>query len=96
MKKVYISLPITTENYKDQRNHAFIVATDLGIKGYDVISPFDINPQPTTPFNEAMGKCIETLLDCDIIYMCKGWNNCNECKAELQVALVYGKDVITE
>lgn len=29
MKKVYVSIPITGENYNDQRNHAFVVATNL-------------------------------------------------------------------
>lgn len=96
MKKVYVSIPISGEDYNDQRNHAFVVATDLGVKGYDTVTPFDINPQPTTPYNEAMGKCIEALLDCDAICLCKGWNQSKGCRAELQVALVYGKDVITE
>lgn len=96
MKKVYVSIPISGEDYNDQRNHAFVVATDLGYKGYDVVTPFDINPQPTIPYNEAMGKCIEALPDCDIICLCKGWNNSKGCRAELQVALVYGKEVITE
>ncbi len=96
MKKVYVSIPITGEDYNDQRNHAFVVATDLGMKGYDPITPFDINPQATTPYNEAMGKCVEALLECDAICLCKGWNNSKGCRAELQVALVYGKDVITE
>lgn len=96
MKKVYVSIPISGEDYNDQRNHAFVVATNLGVKGYDVITPFDINSQPTTPYNEAMGKCIEALLDCDIICLSKGWNKSKGCRAELQVALIYGKEVMTE
>lgn len=96
MKKIYVSIPITGENYIDQRNHAFIVATDLAQKDWDVITPFDIVKKVCTPYNEAMGKCVETLLDCDAIFMCKGWQKSDGCRAELQVALVYGKEVITE
>lgn len=96
MKKVYVSIPVTGEDYNDQRNHAFIVVTNLGIKGYDPITPFDIIPRPSVSYKEAMGKCIEALLDCDAICLCKGWDKSRGCRAELQVALVYEKDVITE
>lgn len=96
MKKVYVSIPITGENYKDQHNHAFIAATNLAQKSYEVVTPFDVVKSPSTPYSEAMGKCIEVLLDCDAIYLCKNWQNSKGCMAELQVALVYGKEVITE
>lgn len=96
MKKIYVSIPITGENYNDQRNHAFIVATNLAQKGYEVITPFDIVSDCTTPYDKAMGKCIEKLLQCDVIYMCIGWEKSKGCKAELQTALVYGLEVITE
>lgn len=96
MKKVYISIPITGEDYSDQRNHAFVVATNLAQKGYDVITPFDIIKNLSTPYNECMGKCIEQLLECDIIYLCRDWQSSKGCKAEMQVALVYDKDVMTE
>lgn len=96
MEKVYVSIPITGENYNDQRNHAFIMATNLAQKGYDVITPFDVVKSTTTPYNEAMGKCIEALLDCDAIFLCKNWQKSKGCMAELQTALVYGKEVITE
>lgn len=86
MKKVYVSIPITGENYNDQRNHAFVVATNLFQKDYDVITPFDV----------AMGKCIEALLDCDVIYLCKNWQKSKGCLTELQTALVYGKEVMVE
>lgn len=96
MKKVYVSIPITGENYNDQRNHAFIVATNLFQKGYDVITPFDVVQSLSTPYNTAMGKCITALLDCDVIYLCKNWQKSKGCTAELQAALVYEKEVMVE
>lgn len=96
MKKVYISIPITGENYNDQRNHAFVVATNLFQKGYDVITPFDVVQSLSTPYNTAMGKCITALLDCDVIYLCKNWQKSKGCTAELQAALVYEKEVMVE
>lgn len=96
MKKIYVSIPISGLDYNDQRNHAFCVTTNLAQKGYDVITPFDICPSPTVPYNEAMGKCVEKLLECDIIYLCKDWQSSKGCNAELQIALVYGKEVMVE
>lgn len=96
MRKVYVSIPITGENYNDQRNHAFVVATNLAQKNYEVVTPFDIVQSFHTPYNKAMGKCIAALLDCDAIYLCKNWQNSKGCTAELHVALVYGKEVIAE
>lgn len=96
MKKVYVSIPITGENYNDQRNHAFVVATNLFQKDYDVTTPFDVVQSLNIPYNVAMGKCIAALLDCDVIYLCKNWQKSKGCLAELQAALVYGKEVMVE
>ena len=96
MKKVYVSIPITGENYNDQRNHAFVIATNLFQRDYDVITPFDVVQSLNTPYNVAMGKCIEALLDCDVIYLCKNWQKSKGCLTELQTALVYGKEVMVE
>lgn len=96
MSKVYISVPITDLNYNDQRYHAFNAASTLGLKGYDVITPFDIIKDPSTPYNECMGKCIEQLLQCEAIYLCKGWRQSKGCNAELQVALIYGLEIMSE
>lgn len=96
MKKVYVSIPITEGNYNDQRNHAFVVATNLFQKDYDVVTPFDVIQSLNIPYNVAMGKFIMTLLDCDVIYLCKNWQKSKGCLAELQTALVYGKEVMVE
>ena len=96
MKKIYVSIPITGKNYIDQRNYALYVATNLAQRGYDAVTPFDIVKDPTTSYNRSLGMCIESLLDCDTIYMCSGWEKSLGCRAELQVAMVYGKEVMTD
>lgn len=96
MEKIYVSIPVTGENYNDQRNHAFVVGTNLAQKGYEVVTPFDIVKSPSVPYNEAMGLCVSALLECDAVYLCKNWKESRGCRAELQVALVYGKEIITE
>lgn len=96
MKRIYISVPIDGDNYTDQRTHVFMLGTRLRNLDHDPISPYDIIPRVTIPYCASMGKRIETLLGCDVIYLCKGWSESKECRAELEVALVYGKEIITE
>lgn len=72
MKKVYISIPITGEDYSSQRKHAQMVADSLKELGYETVTPFDIVPSLSTPYNEAMGKCVAELLECDRVYLCSG------------------------
>lgn len=36
-----------------------------------------------------LGRAIQILDECDIIYMCKGWENARGCKIERQVAIEY-------
>lgn len=96
MKKIYVSLPITGNVLQDQKNHAFVVSVDLAQKDWDVVTPFDVVLDPLTPYNQAMGKCIEALLECDAIYMCKNWQSSHGCRAELQTAIIYEKEVVTE
>lgn len=96
MKKAYISIPVTLENYADQKNHAFNVTVNLGIKGYEAVSTFDAIPSVSAQYNKILAACVEQLLECDAIYLCKGWQNSKACQSELQVALIHGKEVITE
>lgn len=93
--RVYISIPIKGKDYNYQRDLANKVAQQFQERGYDTITPFDICPSATTPYNVAMGKCIEELLNSDEIFMCDGWENSDGCKAEFQVALIYGKKIMT-
>lgn len=95
-KKVYVSIPITGKEYKEQYNHAFNVKVLLEMKNMEPVSPFDLVKDPHTPYSECMGHCIQALLDCDTIYMCKGWNQSKGCMAELQIALIYNKEIIIE
>lgn len=96
MKRIYVSLPISGLDYNAQKRHAMTVAQYLRDRGYFAITPFDINPTPTISYNAAMGRCVEILLECDVIYLCKGWESSKGCNAELQVALVYKKEIMVE
>lgn len=96
MKKIYVAVPVSGDNYIDQRNHAFVIAANLGQKDYNPISTFDVVPKVEDSYNEALGMEVKAMLDCDVIYLCRDWNKSRACRALLQVALIYGKDVMTE
>lgn len=96
MNKVYISVPYTCENYNDQNNYAYMTAVDLGMKGYDSASLFDLDLPKHYQYKDTLPERIKLLLQCDSIYLCKGWESSQECNAELQVALIYGKKIMVE
>ena len=70
----------------------------LGLKPneWEIITPFDVCPEPDKPYSYYMGKDIEALLECDAIYLCEGWQNSKGCMAEFEVARIYGKEIIFE
>lgn len=93
--KVYVSIPITGKDYEEQKELAYHISKQLALNGHDAITPFDVVKSSDTPYNEAMGMCIAALLECDGIYLCKGWENSKGCKAECRVAQVYDKTFIS-
>lgn len=93
-KRIYISIPISghdLEEVKEKARKAKMVS-----HWYDVITPFDVCPEPDKPYSYYMGKDIEALLECDAIYLCDGWQNSKGCMAEFEVARIYGKEIIFE
>lgn len=92
-KKLYISLPITGFAIDEVKKQAEFYK-NLWIKKYEVITPFDINPDQDKPYSYYMGKDIEALLECNAIYMSPGWIHSKGCNAEYQIAKIYGIEII--
>lgn len=95
-KRIYISLPITGEDIEKVKARAEEVKVRLTNNGMDAITPFDVCDEKDKPYSYYMGRDIEALIDCDMIYMCKGWHKSKGCQAELHVAVVYEKEIIFE
>ncbi len=101
-KKIYVSLPITGHQLDDVKRKASNIKraieeeSKINCIEVEVITPFDACPDSCTPYNVAMGKDIEALLGCDAICLCSGWGNSKGCRAEYEVAKVYGKEVFFE
>lgn len=85
-KTIYIAGPITGKpNYNQV---AFLYAkTKLQAKGYEVISPLEIVEPGELPWEHYMKKDIPILIDCDEVYMLKGWNKSKGAALEHSLAL---------
>lgn len=104
-KRIYISIPISGRDLEMVKEEAYdkrewilweYFGLDRGFHRQDVITPFDVCPEADKPYSYYMGKDIEALLECDAIYMCRGWQNSKGCMAEFEVARIYGKQIIME
>ena len=105
MKRIYLSLPIKNTGYttKERMKYADEVRRLLelryGVRNENVIviTPFDVNEnEDKDSYARKMGNDIEALLECDAIYLCKGWQNSKGCMAEFEVARIYGKEIMFE
>lgn len=101
-KRIYISIPISGHDLEEVKAKARDIRERLlwdvfelkkGQNHPDVITPFDVCPEPDKSYSYYMGKDIEALLECDAIFLCKGWQNSKGCMAEFEVAKIYGKEI---
>ena len=98
-KSIYVSLPISGYDLDGRKAEAERIKSKLnfcGLSIIEVITPFDVCPEPDKPYSYYMGKDIEALLECDAIYLCERWQNSKGCMAEFEVARIYGKEIIFE
>lgn len=96
MKKIYVSIPISGFAEEEVRARAKAVKRRLSADGVEVMTPFDVCPEKGLPYSAYMGKDIEAMLECDVVYMCQEWQNSKGCMAEFEVARIYGKLIIFE
>lgn len=103
--KIYISTPINGRK-EERLGDRFIAArfrcnmlheiisADKQFDCYtEIITPFDVVPDSRMEENEAMGKCIKAVLDCDAIYLDHAWQSSKGCNLEYRAAKIYGKDI---
>ncbi len=92
---VYISLPIT--GVKESDIMANIIFAKMKINAIGNIGVSSYKPNDTNkPYSYYMAKSIKLLLECDAIYLCKGWKKSKGCRAEYEVAKIYGKKIIKQ
>ena len=84
--KVYISIPITGEDYKKQRELADQIARSLSRKGHEPVNPFNIYAGKNPSYEDHLAYDLRALMDCDAIVMCRGWEHSFGCNLELGYA----------
>lgn len=90
MKKCYISLPITGREIKNVKKDIERLKLALRNRGYNPISPFDRNVDFNATHEQHMREDFKFLLECDAIYMGRGWEHSKGCAAEFNLAIACG------
>lgn len=94
-KKLYVSLPITGRSIDEAKKTAETVKLRWRSDYIEVITPFDVCGE-RTDYAECMGKDIETLIKCDGIILCHGWQTSKGCNTEYAAAMIYDKKIYYE
>ena len=96
-KRVYLSAPITGKAPALVRLKFEEMRRAVG-RCHTPVCPLDLTDglghQPD--YATCMGLCVEALLQCDAIYLARGWHQSRGCMAEFALARIYGKEVMFE
>lgn len=84
--KVYISLPMIDYGYEDRKRKAAIVSINLSEMGFETVNPMHNGLGKYDKIEEHKKVNLRNLLDCDAIYLCRGWRKAQECVADRTVA----------
>lgn len=88
--KCYISLPITGYDLAERRETAARIEAMLQSHGYETANPLNKGLPDDAPYHEHMRQDLKLLLDCDVIYLAKGWEHSEGCRFESYVAGICG------
>lgn len=91
--KIYVSLPITGYNLSERKKYAARVKKKLQSVYPDskIITPFDVCPDSSFPYEVLIGNDIAAMLSCDAVYVCKDSSHSKGCRLECYAAIIYGK-----
>lgn len=94
-KRIYISLPITGQE-AESRKKADMIKASLSRLGYIVVNPFDIYCGKNPTYADYLCSDLRALADCDIIYLCKDWEQSRGCRIEHKFAKEFGLKIMFE
>lgn len=87
--KIYISGKIT--GMEDEAKILFEKAeAELIEKGFEVVNPMKLNHDHDKSWKSYMRVCVDTLFDCDYIYMLDNWQLSRGAKIEYNLAYKLG------
>lgn len=94
-KKTYISGPVSGVDYEEVRTAFRAAELRLEVKGHDVVNPMRLCSS-SWPWERCMRVCISAMMECDAIYMLKGWKRSRGARLEHFVALKLGMEITVE
>ena len=90
---MYLSLPISGRDINTVKNRVKHLKEIFISDEYELVSPFDICPNSSLPYNELMGRDIAGLMECDAALFDFDWQESKGCRTEMAVAEIYGKRI---
>ena len=97
MKKIYISGAISSRPIHEAEAHFKAAQLRLLVIGYDCINPMEISPySQEKTWEDYMRNDIKHLMDCQAIYMLRGWWKSRGARVEWWLAKKLGMEVIYE
>lgn len=90
--RIYISIPISHLDYRQQREKADLLMRAFREDGHEVVNPFEICAGRNPTYEDHICYDLRAMLDCDMIFFCRGWELSTGCCIEHDVALRYNRD----
>ena len=94
--KVYISGPISGLPYEKVEKAFNDAETRLQEQGYEVVNPLNNGLPRESTWNEHMIADLKLLLDCDAIYLLKGYQNSTGAMIEYDLARILHYNIIEQ
>lgn len=100
MKKVYVSHPFTgdeAENILDAQATCAVLKQEH--PDWCLVNPLDAfcwADRANLTYDGILEMCIDLMLMCDAVYMCRGWGDSKGCRAEQDRAQLQGMEVLYE
>jgi len=94
--KVYMSGPISKRSKKETDRHFGEARKALEEQGYDVVDPTTLDGTGIVEWDKFMREGIKLLMDCDSIYMLKGWEDSRGATIESDLAWELGMPIVYE
>lgn len=94
--RIYISVPISGRDLKEVEEQIKSTQDTFAKLGHEAVSPLEVNANNlNAPYSELLINDFKALLECDAIYLSKGWDKSAGCKAEFFIATLFGKPTTT-
>lgn len=96
MKKIYISGPISGLPLETVYNNFTNVEVQLLEQGYEVVNPLNNGLSTNATWEEHMRADLRLLMECDTIYLLKGYKDSKGAMIEYDLARILDYDIIEQ